>query len=305
MLSISSLDLFKNKRLSEIHVLCQDESPNGAMYRDVLFRSRETLFALFDTYMSITNVDNRHVHIARDQRALFKKILLRREDIQTSSQCWNFFIGLIASVMWNYILVIGKKPEIDDLYSIIPRNNCFIVDHSEWYNAVFMGILPNPGCRGILFNAEIEIGTDEDETRDQQTTTIVVLDGDHPPLLTTKFKKMMYEELISDIQEGMRSGILDARCNVEKEIGYDCHTEIINLKNPNDDVEFYREQNINPFDLTNLTNALIALELDFHNLNGTKKQIGYESCFVIELLKPRIGYITRISIIVRIASFIT
>jgi hypothetical protein len=197
--ALRKVEVFKNKTLAEILALCEDgNNPDAAKYRDILFKSRDSLLALFEVYMTRDiGAPFREEPDATQQRNEFITILNRRQDIQTATECENFFTAMVRGFSWDYVVTLPWPPNDDDMHIIMPRMATFKPAHFHHIPVLFTGTLPTQDCMGVLFDYEILTTDDEGREASSYPTMTMTWKLDKDVLGDKKFTATLYKELVS------------------------------------------------------------------------------------------------------------
>lgn len=160
MRSLKSMAVMKIPNLNmksfrEILEMCDDENPERASaICDVLFSSRDALFSLFKDYMNSPTLPQatRNRHTTTRKRLL--KELWYRQDVQSATQCEQFFKALIRGFKWEYA-IIKSLPEEDYIYlRACPQ---FLDDKRRPSRRFeFYGTIPDEDAIGIDTRVRIE-----------------------------------------------------------------------------------------------------------------------------------------------------
>lgn len=195
----------RNKSLIEIVEMCENENP----ICNVLFTSREALFAFFENYM--LDVAPEFQNRATKQRNEFKSALASRMDIQSQSECRNWFIAFTRGFIWSYNVIGPLDSDDGPEFICQPKNGRFnnYPDTLE-YNCHFQGTLPDEESSGIVF-----VSTIESEHLLEENIVTPVMWKNTQDVNDASFKANMYAQLLHGIDRNFGYKVSNNFTNVE------------------------------------------------------------------------------------------
>jgi hypothetical protein len=194
-LSIAKTRELQNLTLAEVVERCRDDSG----FCNALFSSREALLAFFDGYMK-GDVNIREVE-RLNYSDIFKSMLLKRDDVNSSSELKDWFTALARGFVWEYKM----DPSIN--WVAVPK---FSDARGSIFEIKLYGTLPCEDCIGVQFDTYVSYRPARYRDEQRRPTGIMLSnfiirsDREVDVRFDQTYKTLMYTELCKDINDKLR-----------------------------------------------------------------------------------------------------